>query len=107
MLTGGFKRRDQAVDAVSSGAADMVGIARAMALNPQIADAWLSDGGGDPEFPRFDTAPPGGITAWFTMRLTALGRDREDTFKLDLPSAIREYEQRDAQRCVEWKKAFS
>ena len=107
MLTGGFKRRDQAVDAVSSGAADMVGIARAMALDPRLADAWLSDGRGDPEFPRFDTAPPGGITAWFTMRLTALGRDREDSFEVDLPSAIREYEERDAQRCVKWRKAFS
>ena len=107
MLTGGFKRRDQAVDAVSNGAADMVGIARAMALDPRLADAWLSDGRGDPEFPRFDTAPPGGITAWFTMRLTALGRDLEDKFEVDLPSAIREYEERDAQRCVKWQKAFS
>ena len=107
MLTGGFKRRDQAVDAVSSGAADMVGMARAMALDPRIMDTWLSEGGGDPEFPRFDSAPPGGITAWFTMRLTALGHDLEAEFELDLPAAIREYEQRDAQRCVKWQKAFS
>lgn len=45
MLTGEFKRRDQAVDAVTSGAVDMVGLARAMALNPRIADTWLSEGG--------------------------------------------------------------
>ena len=107
MLTGGFKKRDQAVDAVSSGAVDMVGMARAMALDPGIVDAWLSNGGGDPKFPRFDTAPPGGITAWFTMRLIALGHDRESEFEVDLPSAIREYEERDAQRCVKWQKAFS
>ena len=107
MLTGGFKKRDQAVDAVLSGAIDMVGMGRAMALDSRIAETWLSNGGGDPEFPRFNSAPPGGITAWFTMRLTALGHDLEAEFELDLPAAIREYEERDAQRCIKWQKAFS
>ncbi|QEW06620.1 NADH:flavin oxidoreductase/NADH oxidase family protein [Nitrincola iocasae] len=107
MLTGGIKRRDQAIDAVASGAADMVGLARAMTLNPQLANAWLSKGGGDPEFPRFESAPLGGITAWYTMLLTALGEDRENEFKLDLPTAIRKYEERDAQRCIKWQNIFS
>ncbi len=107
MLTGGFKRRDQAVDAVAGGAVDMVGLARAMSLNPQIANTWSSEGGGDPEFPKFEFAPPGGITAWYTMRLTALGEDREDEFEMDLSTAIREYEERDAQRCTKWRKKFS
>jgi len=106
MLTGGFKRRDQAIDAITSGAADMVGLARAMALNPRIAKDWLTEAGGDPEFPRFDSNPPGGITAWFTMRLTALGEDQEDAFRLDLPAAIRVYEERDAQRCIKWREKF-
>ena len=106
MLTGGFKRRQQAVDAVASGAVDMVGLGRAMALNPRLAETWLSEAGGDPEFPRFNSNPPGGITAWFTMRLTALGEDQEDSFKLDLPSAIRIYEERDQQRCVKWREQF-
>jgi 2,4-dienoyl-CoA reductase-like NADH-dependent reductase (Old Yellow Enzyme family) len=30
MATGGFKKREQAVDAVTSGAVDMVGLGRAM-----------------------------------------------------------------------------
>ncbi len=107
ILTGGFKKREQAVEAVTSGAADMVGLGRAMALNPRLADTWLSEGGGDPEFPKFESAPPGGITAWYTMRLTALGEDREDLFELGLPSAIREYEERDAQRSIKWQKKFS
>ncbi|MGP9765989.1 oxidoreductase [Halomonas sp. AOP13-D3-9] len=76
MLTGGFKRRDQAVEAIASGAVDLVGVARAMALNPRLADTWLSEEGGDSKFPRFESGPPGGITAWYTMRLTALGEDR-------------------------------
>ena len=107
MLTGGFKMREQAADALASGAADMVGLARAMVLNPRLAEVWLTEEGGDPEFPKFDSSPPGGITAWYTMRLTALGEDQEDAFRLDLPTAIRIYEDRDAQRCIEWQKKFS
>jgi 2,4-dienoyl-CoA reductase-like NADH-dependent reductase (Old Yellow Enzyme family) len=106
-LTGGFKRREQAVDAVISGAVDMVGLARAMVLDPRLAEVWLTEEGGDPDFPKFESAPPGGITAWYTMRLTALGEDRENAFTLDLPSAIRIYEERDALRCIKWRKKFS
>lgn len=106
MVTGGFKKREQAVDAVASGAADMVGMARAMVLNPRLAEEWLNGEGGDPEFPRFDSNPPGGVTAWYTMRLTALGEEHEDAFRLDLPSAIRVYEERDAQRCIKWREKF-
>ena len=107
MLTGGFKKRDQAVDAIASGAVDMVGIARAMILNPRLAETWLSEEGGDPDFPKFEFTPPGGITAWYTMGLTALGEDREKSFEMDLSSAIREYEERDAQRCIKWRNRFA
>lgn len=107
MLTGGFKRRQQAIDAIDSDTVDMVCLGRAMALNPRLADDWLREEGCDPDFPKFESAPPGGITAWYTMRLTALGEDREKEFTLDLQSAIREYEKRDAQRCIKWQKKFS
>ena len=106
MATGGFKKREQAVDAVASGAVDVVGLARAMVLDPRLAEVWLTKQGGDPDFPRFQSAPPGGITAWYTMRLTALGEDRENAFTLDLPSAIRIYEERDALRCIKWREKF-
>ena len=106
MVTGGFKKREQAVNAVDSGAADMVGIARAMVLNPRLAEVWLTEDGGNPDFPKFESAPPGGITAWYTMRLTALGEDRENEFTLNLPSALRIYEERDAKRCIKWQKKF-
>ncbi|MEM9807210.1 MAG: tRNA-dihydrouridine synthase, partial [Cyanobacteria bacterium P01_D01_bin.56] len=108
MLTGGIKRREQAIDAIASGTADMVGLGRAMVLNPSLANVWLSGGGkNEPVFPRFDVTVPGGITAWYTMRLTALGEDRESSFQMDLPTAIREYEERDAQRYIKWKNKFS
>ena len=107
MLTGGFKRRDQAVDAVVSGAVDMVSLARAMVLDPRLPEVWLTEEGGDPEFPAFDSPPRGGATAWYTMRITALAEDREETFNLDPRSALRVYEGRDAQRCVKWREKFS
>ena len=107
MLTGGFKRRDQAIDAIACGAVDVVGLARCMALNPNLADTWLSEEGGNPEFPKFESTPPGGITAWYTMRLTALGEDREKSFNMDLHTAIRKYEERDIQRCIKWQDRFA
>ncbi len=106
VVTGGFKTRSEAFDAMASGAADMVGVARAMVLNPSLANAWLTEAGGDPVFPRFDATPPGGITAWYTMLITALGADDEKNFSLDLTSAIKLYEERDELRCVKWKKKF-
>ncbi|MEM1199835.1 MAG: oxidoreductase, partial [Pseudomonadota bacterium] len=106
MLTGGFRTRSQAVEALSSGAADMVGLARAMALDPQLANAWLSEEGGDPAFPTFAAPPPGGITAWYSMRLTALGEDREDAFALDPGAALEAYDARDEQRCERWLAQF-
>jgi len=107
MVTGGFKKRQQAIDAVAGGEVDMVGVGRAMILDPRLSNHWLNEEGCDPEFPRFESTPPGGITAWYTMRLTALGENREDEFDLDLPTAVQEYEERDAQKCNMWQMKFS
>lgn len=106
MVTGGFKKREQAIDALESGSADLVGLARALVINPGLANIWLTDDGGDVEFPRFKSPPPGGVTAWYTMRLTELGEDRENELTLDLSTAIHLYEERDAQRCVKWRGKF-
>lgn len=106
MLTGGFEKCVQAADAVDSGAVDVVGLARAMALNPRLAETWLSDDGGDPEFPIFDAPPRGGVTAWYSMLLTALGENRESEFDLDPQTAIQVYEERDAQRSIKWNEKF-
>jgi len=106
MATGGFKTRQQAVDAIASGAVDMVSIGRGMALNPSLANDWLNMKGGDPEFPRFKSNPPGGVTAWYSMRLTALAENNEDAFDLDLDSAMSIYDARDEARCDVWRQAF-
>lgn len=107
MLTGGFVNREQAIDAIASGAVNMVSLARAMVLNPRLVEDWLTAEGGDPKFPIFDSPPRGGVTAWYTMLITALGEDSEDTFTLDPHSALRIFEERDAQRCTKWQERFS
>lgn len=106
MATGGFETREQARDAVENGCVDAVSLARAMALNPMLAHGWLSDEGGNPEFPAFDAPPRGGVTAWYTMRLAALGEDKDRRFDLSPASALEAYEARDAQRCALWRRRF-
>jgi 2,4-dienoyl-CoA reductase-like NADH-dependent reductase (Old Yellow Enzyme family) len=106
MLTGGFKTRREAADAVASGATDLVGLARTMVLDPDVAAKWCHSDGGDPEFPTFDSPPAGGITAWFTMRLTAIANGTEEDFDPSLSAAIEAYESRDAARIATWKQAF-
>lgn len=106
MLTGGFKQREQAVHALADGAVDLIGLARAMVIEPQLPKLWFSDPGTDPEFPRFQQSPAGAITAWYTMRLSAIGNDSDSKFDMDLPEAMRHYEERDAQRCAAWRSVF-
>ncbi|MEM7072812.1 MAG: oxidoreductase [Pseudomonadota bacterium] len=106
MLTGGIATRAQALDAITSGAADLIGLARAMVLNPNLANDWLSKAGGDPAVPQFDSPPPGSVTAWYTMRITALGEDTERSFAMDPAMALDSYEARDHARCHQWRTEF-
>lgn len=106
VTTGGFKTRAQVREALASGATDAVGLARTLVLDPQLPQRWADEAADDPQFPRFDDPPPGGITAWFTQRLTAIGEDREDRFDPDLLEALAAYEARDAARCPLWLDRF-
>ncbi len=107
MVTGGFQTREQAVDAIKTNRTDAVSLARAMVLNPSLANLWLSDEGSDLEFPIFDAPPRGSVTAWYTMRLTALGEDAEHQFDLSPAAALETYETRDSKRCIKWRERFS
>ncbi len=106
MVTGGFKRKEEAEAAVRSRDVDVVGMARGIVLDPSLPAKWQA-GKSDPSFPQFATLPPGGMTAWFTMRMTDLGEDREDHANRDISEAIAEYEKRDELRVVQWKRKFS
>ncbi len=102
MATGGFKRREEAEAAILSGDVDAVGVARGVVLDPSLPNTWQA-GRSDPVFPRFATLPPGGMTAWFTMRMTDIGSEQENLADRDIAEAIAEYEKRDDQRLALWK----
>jgi len=121
MVTGGFKTRAQAASAVAAGSADVVGLARALVVEPKLPAAWLAEAGGDPVFPRFQAPPPpGAVTAWYTLRITALAEGREATaaaedggdaargagVEVDAAPALRAYDARDAERRAAWASAF-
>lgn len=105
MVMGGFKRREEAEAAISSGVVDVVGLARSLVLDPALPKTWAA-AGPDPAFPRFAITPPGGVTAWFTMRLTEIGQDREGKTETDAAVALQDYEARDAARTDLWNEAF-
>jgi 2,4-dienoyl-CoA reductase-like NADH-dependent reductase (Old Yellow Enzyme family) len=108
MLTGGFKTKAQAQDAVKSGTVDFVGLARAVIVNPSLPNEWQKGENTEPEFPRFSHAPEGGITAWYTMRITDIGENMpiNTNYDLDIEKAIDAYELRDQARTEIWLEHF-
>ncbi|MEQ8602782.1 MAG: oxidoreductase [Marivibrio sp.] len=93
MTVGGFKRLAQAQDALESGVVDLIGLARALALDPDLPKGWAERGAdADPSFPRFDDPPAGGITAWYTRRLAALANDRDGPAPSALDEAVKAVE---------------
>ncbi|MEM7777659.1 MAG: NADH:flavin oxidoreductase/NADH oxidase family protein [Pseudomonadota bacterium] len=106
MVTGGFKTLQQVTDAVANRGVDVVGLARALALDPDLPNKWRTGVQSNVAFPRFQNPPEGGVTAWFTMRLTELGEDRESSDVISLESAIRDYQDRDRRRISIWNAHF-
>lgn len=105
MVTGGFKTRTQVIDAIASGATDLVGLARALVLEPDLPNTWRTTDR-PVSFPRFADPPAGGVTAWYTMRLTALAEDRGTDTPADLHLALRQYTDRDTRRVALWNARF-
>ena len=68
-VTGGFKTLQQATEDLDRGV-DMVGLARALVLDPALPNGWRSGMAGNAAFQKFKDPPESGITAWYTMRLT-------------------------------------
>lgn len=106
MVTGGFKTRQQAEGAIASGAADMVGLARALIVDPFLPRKWLAGEGDAPAFPRFSNPPEGGVTAWYTMQMTQIATGADPLSPDDLARAIRAYEARDEDRRRTWIEEF-
>lgn len=106
MATGGFKTLEQAETAITDGKADMVGLARALVVDPDLPNKWATGRATAPKFPRFDSPPEGGVTAWYTMQITQIANGGSALSPADLPEANRTYEERDDKRRVTWKDQF-
>lgn len=107
MVTGGFKTRAQAENAIADGSADVVGLARALVVDPELPSFWVSGQRAEPQFPRFKTPPEGGVTAWYTMQITRTAKGEAALSPEDLEDAISEYETRDDARRRIWKSKLS
>lgn len=106
MVTGGFKTLKQATAAVADGKADLVGLARALIIDPDLPTNWEMESATDPQFPRFENPPEGGVTAWYTMQITQIANGERDLSPADLPKAVETYEQRDLRRRETWTEHF-
>ncbi|GIT91841.1 oxidoreductase [Jannaschia pagri] len=105
MITGGIKTKADAAQALAGGAVDAVGLARSLIIDPALPRTWRR-GGNDPAFPRFSNPPEGGITAWYTMRLTALAEDNDAAAPLSMEEAVAAYDARDERRVSLWQQRF-
>ncbi|MEM9433171.1 MAG: NADH:flavin oxidoreductase/NADH oxidase family protein [Pseudomonadota bacterium] len=106
MVTGGFKTLVEAENAIDQGQADLVGLARVLILDPDLPKAWVKGQASDPIFPRFETPPEGGVTAWYTMQITRLADQAPALMAGDLTDAIKAYDARDRARSEIWNTAF-
>ncbi len=106
MVTGGFKTLAQAESAIAEGKADVIGLARALVVDPELPTFWLSGQRAEPQFPRFATPPEGGVTAWYTMQITRHAKGDAALSPDELIDAIDAYENRDEARRKIWNSKF-
>ena len=107
MLTGGFKSRQQAEEILSSGIVDVIGLARALVLEPSLPDLWKNGQALETVFPRFSQNLEGGVTAWYTMKILEISGNKELLRSDDLIRVIQAYEKRDLIRTKTWLQHFS
>ena len=105
MITGGFKTIAQAIAAIEDGAADMIGLARALVIDPSLPNTWRTTGA-DVIFPRFTDPPEGAITAWYTQQLARIGENKAIDPNTDLAEALATYNARDQKRISLWNDHF-
>ena len=106
MVTGGFKTLAQAQSAIADGCADVIGLARALVVDPELPSFWLSGQRGEPQYPRFKNPPEGGVTAWYTRQITQHAKGAAALSPDHLEKAIADYQSRDAVRQRIWNSKF-
>ena len=106
MATGGFKTLAQVCEAVESNAVDVVGLARALAIAPDLPSLWQAEKMAEPAFPRFSNPGEGDVTAWYTIRLAEIGADADAAAELTLEKARTIYRRRVDALTSTWKAKF-
>lgn len=106
MTAGGFKKKAEAEEALSSGAVEMVGLARALVLDPALPGKWLRETGEEAVFPRFSSTPPGGVTAWYTERLHQWGTHGAADEGDSIEDALAQVERRKTANAALWQNHF-
>jgi len=106
MLTGGIKTHAQAAELISEKIVDIVGLARALVVEPSLPNLWMAGKLPNPDFPRFSHTPEGGVTAWYTMRLTEIGEGKDRSMSTDIDQALKNYDKRDELRTEIWLSHF-
>lgn len=102
MVTGGFKTLAQAESAMAEGRADLVGLARALVVDPELPSHWLLGAREEPQFPHFESPPEGAVTAWYTMQITQHAKGKAPLKPDDMADAIAAYNDRDQTRQQIW-----
>lgn len=106
MVTGGVKTYAQAHDLVAAGHADVVGLARALVLDPDLPNHWQAGEIQGPAYPSLTAPEPGAVTAWYTMRIAALatGQDTEGT--MEASAALARLKAQDKAKVTSWNRHF-
>ncbi|RDD60875.1 NADH:flavin oxidoreductase/NADH oxidase family protein [Ferruginivarius sediminum] len=106
LVTGGLRTRAGLVQALQSGSADLVGMARPLAVEPDLpsrliarqAEGALRVEGGFPA-----QMPPGAGTAWYGVQLMRLGDGLEPDLTLDPTRALQIYDDLDRRKAADYR----
>jgi 2,4-dienoyl-CoA reductase-like NADH-dependent reductase (Old Yellow Enzyme family) len=106
LATGGLRTRAGLVQALQSGSADLVGMARPLAVQPDLPSRLIA---GETEgalrvedgFPA--QMPPGAGTAWYGVQLMRLGDRLDPDLTLDPARALQIYDDLDRRKAADYR----
>lgn len=107
MLTGGIKTFTQADELLRAGHVDIIGLARALVLEPDLPHQWQHGDISSPAFPRLISTEAGAVTAWYTLRIAALAENQEAEVSMEASDAFARIKMQQAAKAARWKSHFA
>ncbi|WP_367278016.1 oxidoreductase [uncultured Roseobacter sp.] len=107
MLTGGVKTFAQADELIRAGHADVIGLARALVLEPDLPHQWQRGENLSPAFPRLTSTETGAVTAWYTVRIAALAERQKAEVAMEASEALSRIKAQDAAKVARWTDHFT